>query len=454
MKIGFGVADITPPIGAEMPGGFSKRYNVGVHDPLQAKAMVVDDGEDRAAIVQVDCLSLKHSVVRRARELAAEWCGASLHLMACASHTHSGGPSTGPLGSDADEEYLRLLSLRIAQAATLAYRARVPVRLGVETGREDTIAFNRRFRMKDGRQATHPGKGNPDIVEVAGPIDPQVGVLGAWSLDGEFLGCLVDYTCHCTVMNTLEVSADYPCYLDRTVRRVMGEGSVTVFVNGAYGDVTQVSNTLIREQEFGEKWARRIGAVLGGEVVKVLAAMEPREQAHVQAASEQIRLRPREVTPARLAEAEALLASDGPWDAERWYAREIVLLDELNRREPEVPAEVQVVALGEAAFAAIPGEYFCRFGLDIKAHSPFPYTFIAGTANGCVGYIPTAEAMGPNGGGYEPRLCRSSKLVPEAGYELQETALRLLRTLEVPIAPPAPQAPPARPWDVGRSVEP
>src|SRR5205085_12472261 len=182
----------------------------------------------------------------------------------------------------------------------------------------------------DGGQATHPGKGNPDIVEVAGPIDPEVGVLGAWSLDGRYLGCLVNYTLHCTVIGGLEVSADYPFYLDRAVRAVMGAESTTVFVNGAYGDVTQVANTILREQEFGEKWALRIGTVLGGEVLKVLAAMEPREEARVQAATERILLRPRGVPPERLEAARAPLAAEGKRDTERWYAGELVLLEEVT----------------------------------------------------------------------------------------------------------------------------
>lgn len=430
LQVGFASVDITPPIGAEMPGGFEKRYNVGVHDPLHAHAMLVDDGERRLAVVGVDCLSLKHSTVQKARRLAEEGGVEQAEILACASHTHSGGPSSTVLGSEADPQYLHFLSQRIAQAVILANRAKVPARLGVGVGHEETVAFNRRFWMKDGKQATHPGKGNPDIVRVAGPMDPQVGVLGAWSLEGYYLGCLVNYTCHCTVMNGLEVSADYPHYLDETIRAVMGQDSVTVFVNGAYGDVTQVSNTILREGEYGERWARRIGTILGAEALKVLAAMEPVSELALQAASEQVILQPRTVPAEGLAAARALLETEGPWNAERRWARELVLLDALNREEPQVPAEVQVLAFGDAALVGIPGEYFCRFGLEIKKQSPFLYTFIAGTANGCVGYIPTAEAMGPNGGGYEPRLCRSSKLTSDAGYVLQCTALKLLNRLK------------------------
>lgn len=430
LQAGFAFVDITPPIGAEMPGGFEKRYNVGVHDPLHARAMLVDDGWMRLAVVGVDCLSLKHSTVQKARRLAEEGGADRAAIMACASHTHSGGPTATALGSDADPEYLDFLSKRMAQAVVLANRAKVPARLGVGVGHEETVAFNRRFWMKDGKQITHPGKGNPDIVRVAGPMDPQVGVLGVWSLDDRFLGCLVNYTCHCTVMNGLEISADYPHYLDETIRAVMGRDSVTVFVNGAYGDVTQVANQIVREGEFGERWARRIGTILGAEALKVLAAMEPTEEIPLRADSERIGLKPREVPAESLAAAKALLKTEGPWNMERRWARELVLLDAMNREEPEVPAEVQALAFGDAAFVGIPGEYFCQFGLEIKEQSPFPYTFIAGTANGCVGYIPTAEAMGPNGGGYEPRLCRSSKLTADAGYVLQRTALKLLNQLK------------------------
>ena len=46
------------------------------------------------------------------------------------------------------------------------------------------LAFNRRVRMKDGLTFSHPGPGNPGIVGYAGPIDPQVGTVGAPSRSG------------------------------------------------------------------------------------------------------------------------------------------------------------------------------------------------------------------------------------------------------------------------------
>jgi hypothetical protein len=39
---------------------------------------------------------------------------------------------------------------------------------------------------------------NPDIIDYAGPIDPQVGVLGAWDEQGKLLGTIVNFSCHAT----------------------------------------------------------------------------------------------------------------------------------------------------------------------------------------------------------------------------------------------------------------
>ena len=108
---------------------------------------------------------------------------------------------------------------------------------------------------------THPGVGNPDIIEPAGPVDEQVGVLGAWS-DGALKGCVVNFACHATT-GPGGISADYIHYLEQAIRGVFGEDVIVVFVAGTAGDVTQVDNrTPYQIQQFGERASRLVGGTV------------------------------------------------------------------------------------------------------------------------------------------------------------------------------------------------
>ena len=90
------------------------------------------------------------------------------------------------------------------------------------------------------------------------------------------------------------------------------------------------------------------------------------------------------------------------------------------------------------------------FGLDIKAGTRFPFTFIAELANGCVGYVPPEEAFGPNGGGYETRLTFYSNLEVTAGRQFADTGVALAREMKAGILPEFPRIPaPAKPWPYG-----
>ncbi|MGQ9519015.1 MAG: neutral/alkaline non-lysosomal ceramidase N-terminal domain-containing protein [Candidatus Fervidibacter sp.] len=449
MQAGFAQTDITPEVGAVIPGGFKKRISTGIHDPLHATAFVVSDGQTIAAIVSVDALSVKRSIVQSARNLAQSRCKIpAQNIMVAATHTHSGGPIANAFECEANENYCQFVAEQIAEAIVKAKENMTDVRLGTAVGHENRIAFNRRFVMKNGRHQTHPGKGNPDIVRPAGPTDPNVGVIAVQDKSGDMLGFMVNFACHCTVMGGTEFSADYPFFIAETLRKEFGEQCLTLFLQGASGDVTQVANTLQREPEFGEKWAWKIGTRLGGEVVKTVALMEFVESAPIQVAHSTVRLSRRKVPEKLLEEAKRILSEDGVPDVERIYARELVLLSEEVSKEPLVEAETQVMAIGQTAIVAIPGELFCSFGLDIKRGSPFPTTLIATCANGMVGYLPTPEAF--KGGGYEVRLARSSQLMPDAGNQLVGEAIKLLQSLHVPPAPNPPQIKtPA--WDVGAS---
>jgi hypothetical protein len=420
IRAGFGQKLMTPEIGAEMPGGINKRFSQIIHDELYANAMVLDDGATQLVLAGIDALSVKRSIVLKARKRIEDATGIPAgNVMVAASHTHNGGPIADGFMSESAPAYCDSVAELIAEAAIEGYNRREEVSLIIGAGHEGSVAFNRRFRMKDGSELTHPGKGNPDIAGVAGPIDPMVGVIGAVNKACDFLGCWVNYTCHATLgVGGNGFSADYIFYLRQTVQRAMANGAaIIVFGNGASGDVTQVDNLSNRESEFGEHWGWHVGTTVGAEVVKVLARMNYTDQVTLGCASQTLELPLRELDNESLNQARA-------WGEQAVWERELALLKEMKKVEPQVAAEVQMMRIGPAGLIAVPAEYFCQYGLEIKANSPFNPTFVVSLANGCIGYVPTPQAF--VGGGYEPRTARSSKLRPDAGERIAATAIRLL----------------------------
>ena len=262
-KAGFAERDITPEIGMEQPGGYGKAFARSQHDPCKVRAAVFDDGKNRVALVGIDALLIRHPSVAAVRTEIEKRTGIPAQsILVSASHTHSGGP-TGmilPGEFDADSELVRSLAYEKSTIANPSYLARVesqiveavcaadasrtPARCGAGFGVAEQAAFNRRFHMRNGLTMTHPGQGNPDIVEPAGPVDPQVGVIGAWDKNNQLVGCVVNFACHATTAPGAggSISADYVYYLEKTIRGMYGDQAVVVFLPGAAGDVTQVDN--------------------------------------------------------------------------------------------------------------------------------------------------------------------------------------------------------------------
>jgi hypothetical protein len=124
------------------------------------------------------------------------------------------------------------------------------------------------------------------------------------------------------------------------------------------------------------------------------------------------------------------------------WAKETVLLDALMTKTPKVEVEVQAVQIGPVVCISDPAEYFCQYGLDLKKDSGFPMTFPVELADGDVGYVPTLEAFGPSGGGYETRLTSYSNLDITAGNQFRDVGLSLARELTPGTLPEFPLAPP------------
>jgi len=460
LKVGFAERDITPDVGMAYPGNYFPTYLTGFHDRCKVRAAVFDDGSTRIALIGTDSVMIPRNVVEAARQQIRESCGlAPEAVMVGAAHDHSGGPVVGEPGlydhaSEflrhlayresplASPGYLQLITEQIASAVCEAFQNRVEAFCGAGTGSEDKVAFSRRFHMRNGLTYTHPGQGNPDIVGYAGAVDPQVNVIGAWDKNGEFLGCIVNYTCHATTNpgSGSEASANWIYYMERVIRGAMGAEVPVVFLQGAAGNVTQVDNLSAYKYPQSTQWAEFVGGRVGAEAVKVLLTMLPGALMPLGAQSTVLQIKRRVPSAEHVKEAYDIVKQNSDSaDRTKWlFAKETVLLDYLVKASPVVPVEVQAIQLGPTVFVSNPAELFCQAGLEIKSRSHFPQTCVVSYANGAVGYVPTEDCFGPHGGGYETRLSSHTNLEINASSQIVTAGLGLVSRMQ-PGSVPVPQ---------------
>jgi neutral ceramidase len=470
-KAGFAERDITPDIGMEAPGGYGKSYHRTLHDPCKVRAAVFDDGRNTVALVGIDALGIERVTALKVRKAINGKTGiAENAILLGASHSHSSGPLSGVMPGDydhaselvkdlaynksttVDPKFLDKCERALIDAVGAAFEARTDVRAGIGRGKEEQVAFNRRFRMRDGSTITHPGQGNEAIVEPAGPVDPEVGVIGCWDKDRrKLIGCIVNFSCHATT-SPGGISANYVYYVEKIIKGYYGPETVVVFLNGASGDVTQVDNRNPLRHRDPEAFAAFVGGRVGAEALKVLLTMEPGALPPVSAETRLLRVKRRSPDPERVEKCLEMVKKPAVKGQEtEWtFAKEIVMLDARIRKEPIADVEVQAVQVGPAVFLTTPAEYFCEFGLKQKAASGFPFTFPVSLANGCVGYVPTEEAFGPHGGGYETRLTSYSNLEITAGTRMMEAGIELAKHMKPGEVPQRPKHPPfTSAWSYG-----
>jgi neutral ceramidase len=182
LRAGAAAVAITPPPGIPMAGYYSERGAQGIHDTLFAKAIVIEQGGARAALVALDLIAAPRDLVDDARAAIDRTChvpGANVMISATHSHTGPIVDTKNRFGGQSDivKGYRAALPAKIAEAVRQAEARLAAVTLSAARGRESSIAFNRRFHMKDGTVGWNPGKGNPLIIKPAGTIDPDVPVL-------------------------------------------------------------------------------------------------------------------------------------------------------------------------------------------------------------------------------------------------------------------------------------
>ncbi|MBX9622926.1 MAG: neutral/alkaline non-lysosomal ceramidase N-terminal domain-containing protein [Gemmataceae bacterium] len=435
LTAGAAQVDITPPPGCPMAGYYSARGAEGTHDPLYAKALVFEKDGTRAALVVLDLISTTRPVVDEARKLVEKQTGIpGRHVMISATHSH-----TGPVLSDGSafadavgggqklvREYVAGLPAKIAEAVQKADAARKPAKVSFAAGREDGLAFNRRFHMTDGTVGWNPGKKNPKIVRPAGPTDPSVPVVFVETAEGKPIAVYVNFAMHLDTVGGMHYSADYPGTLARALAEVKGDGLVTLFATGTCGDLNHINVDSPAPQK-GHGEAARIGTRLAAEVLRTWDKLQPAADGPLRVTTETVELPLPPVSADDKAAADKVIAAvraeAKPVPAFMDQVQAFKVADVAARLGQPLAAEVQVISLGDdLAWVSLPGEIFVDLGLAIKAGSPFRQTMIAELANGSVGYVPTRVAYSE--GNYE---VVSARCAAGGGEMLVDSAVKQLR---------------------------
>jgi hypothetical protein len=435
--------NITPPPGVWM-GGYAFRSTgcVGIHDELYARALVVDNGRRRVALVTADLVALDFDLVTRVREGIAGLLDItpSAVMLHC-THTH-GGPLTKSyrgMGTR-DDAYVDVLARKLIGVVRQAADTLQPVHLTYgDTSAQ--IGVNRRRSGPDG-QAGH----GPDY---AAPVAPLVQTVCVQRADGRTLALLFSHACHPTTLggDNLQISAEWPGaaveHLKGLMRRDGDEsgwapGALPLFMQGCCGDINPYRRgtwAAIAEQ----------GAQVGG------AAHTARWNAHARyddaqalAAQEITLMLPLLPTPTTeecdrlIAEAAAQLererANGGhvgrilQAEGMLQWAQDARALAETPNNANEQPFAIQHLTLAGIHLLGFPAEMFVGYQLDFAAQCRAPVLSLSFT-NGCWGYLPTFAEYAR--GGYEVDTAykyygtrmfapESEKIVRAAVYQLLE----------------------------------
>lgn len=456
LRVGAAEVDITPPVGFPIAGYYHERLATGTRDPLKAKALVLGDGDLRAVVVTCDLTGIATDLTAEVRERVTRATGIPGPLVTlCGTHSHTapdygrdlyehvGELRTGV--TPAQPRYTATLIESIVRAVVTAEQNLVPAELAQGQALQQTpVSFNRRFVMRDGTVKTWQSYANPEVVRAAGPIDPHVGVVVVRpSGGGRPLATFTNFALHLDTVGGLEWSADYPHFIEQSVRDTLGPEVVSLFGLGCCGDINHVNpRSTVRNK------TDTIGKALGATVVEVLPRVKPLRNPRLRSYTETVHLPLQAPSAAEVQAARVLLtAVQGGQSAEFFTqvtAYKQVLLDQLREKSPteppgrwlkwglthrlagvgaELPVEVRVLALGDdLALVFLPGEVFVELGLAIRQGSPFDQTLVVELSNAVETiYIPNRGAYAQ--GSYE---VTNSALQPGGGELLVEAALRLL----------------------------
>jgi neutral ceramidase len=373
LRVGVAKVDITPtnltnlnPMGG---GTFA-----GVHDPIFARALIIDNGRNTAALVALDLIETGSTLQLRER-IQRELAIPVDHLIITASHDHSsprlGKVTPGALahggGAEVDT-YTDTVNDKIVAAIRQAKASLQPARLGLATGSAD-VSVNRDLFTPQGWTMGF----NPN-----GPSDKTVWVIKFEKPSGAPIAVLFNYAVHSTVtLGNQMVSGDLAGAAERNVEQHYGDEVVALWTLGPAGDQDPkfswmslnappptgsmpAQNKEQRPSAFDVVDAE--GFMVGAEVVRVANLIRPTTSSGQIEAEERVFSCP-------LKQGVNLMA------------------DMKQEQVSSVPIRLGLIMIDHIALATVSGEVVTNIYSHLKKASPLTNTIMITIANDRIGYI-------------------------------------------------------------------
>ncbi|HXF51956.1 MAG TPA: hypothetical protein VNM43_09770 [Dehalococcoidia bacterium] len=402
-------------------GAFRSRRAETTLDAPCARAMYIGLGDRAVLFLALDLVGLDAGSVRtlRRRVAAATSVAADAVLVSC-THSHA-SPDTQGLWGGVPASYLRRLLNSALDAARSAHVRARPATLRAGSTVVEGLTRNRR------------GWADVDTALVA---------LQALDAGGNVVATLVNFACHPTTLTAehRDVSRDFPGAL--TDRLDAELGGVTLYVNGAQGDVNPARSG-------GAEAMRALGEALAERAVRALNDAQPVGEGLFLAARRPLipvaperlprwaRSALRPATPAlrslatsgALSKLAAFLADRGRADTAQIVAGFAATLPGAlaSSRGTAVQTAVTAVAFGrEAMGVTVPGEATTHLAMPVKGDLPTPHRLVLGLTHDTLGYfLPPQEWMAAPVAGYEESVSLGREAGPTWERAAREAALAL-----------------------------
>lgn len=382
LRAGAAKIEITPPADAALRMyGYSGRTDgfKGIHDDLNVRAIVMDDGSTQVAIVAAEIGSFSNDLWEKLTQSVTQATGIPReNIILTTVHTHAapnvgsmGGPRGRPEGAarpqakpvpsappdpqlearqaafGANVENAVVESVRQAKAKLQ------PARIGFGTGKA-SVNTNRRARNGEGGWMLG---NNPEGVS-----DKTVAVIKLETDSGEPFAVFSNYGCHATILGpaNFQVSSDLAGATSRYVEKHYAGKVISPWTSGTAGDQDPIYRV---GTDFRNVAA--LGEILGEEVVKVADSIKTTSGGHIRPGVQKVVTCPGKRT----------VQAPGP-------GREYKFED----ADP-VSIRLSLLVINDIAITGVSGEVLTNIGLRLKRESPFNRTIMTTHCNGSSGYL-------------------------------------------------------------------